>query len=163
MRRNADFDGHQEAMNLSRRGTYHKVSDCTRCGHAIAWLTSKSGKRYPAEVTIKQGGGERDGDALRVAPWKAHTREVCERNIAGHAEFREQLQIDQDRHDGLLCTHDGCNEKATHSCFVMTDGTPSDHEATYCDEHAETIREVNAKMEANGMDPMFTVPQGIES
>lgn len=81
MRRNPNHKGHKEAMNLATRKDTMRVSDCKRCGHAIAWAKSqKSGKWYPCNVESKRSENG-PSDALRAAPWSVHTAESCDRNI----------------------------------------------------------------------------------
>lgn len=80
MRRNPSYEGHQRALDLSTRGTYLGVSDCRTCGEAIAWASSRSGKKYPCEVVVKMSEEFGfDHDVLRATPWIAHK---CKAQVA---------------------------------------------------------------------------------
>lgn len=94
------------ATNLATRER-HPVCECKYCGREIVWLTSKRGKRYPADVIHSPSESMYRQFNLRVAPWQGAHRcppkveWVTAEQLAEYGEVWERYRAAVNAHTNL--------------------------------------------------------------
>lgn len=148
----------ERALRLDTRAESLPVRACKFCGAEIAWVKSKrTGKNYPANVYRTPSESATKLYNLRVAPWDAHTRKQCEERQAERTETKRLMGITR------VCAAADCGEEAAFEVDILSvqDGTVTST-PEYCKDHAEGIRESNAKIAKQGIPAVFSDPRPLK-